>query len=48
MRKSYKDISDYTLECVLATLMNLSMRTKGKDQIEGEAKLVVALLKGLF
>ena len=41
-------MSDYSLECSLETLMNLSMRTSGKDKLVEKGKEVIALFKKLL
>ncbi|CAI2373854.1 unnamed protein product [Moneuplotes crassus] len=48
IRTEYQTISDYSLECLMATLMNLSLRTKGKERMEKIHKILVPLLKGIL
>ena len=48
VRKEYQYITDYTLECCMAALMNISMRTAGKDVFEALGLELMGLLKGLL
>jgi LisH domain-containing protein ARMC9 len=48
IRLEYQTISDYSLECSMAMLMNLSLRSKGKDKMEKIHTILVPFLKGIL
>jgi len=48
VRQEYQSISDYSLECSMAMLMNLSLRTKGKEKMEKIHAILIPLLKGIL
>ena len=48
IRKQYQEIADYSLECCMASLMNLSIRSAGKDALEALNIEAMSLLKGLL
>ena len=48
IKTEYQTISDYSLECLMAMLMNLSLRTKGKEKMERIHQVLIPLLKGIL
>lgn len=48
IRSEYQTIGDYSLECSMAMLMNLSLRTIGKQKMEEVHTVLVPLLKGIL
>jgi len=48
IRTEYQTLGDYSLECSFAMLMNLSLRTKGKEKLEEMHAVLIPLLKGVL